>query len=130
MRLYVLALLIPLAACATPREKCEQDATQDLKVVSALIVETRQNIERGYAVKTEVRARSSITWCVGDTLGSDNNVALSWCSHNEPYEVDTPVAIDVSTETAKLKSLLKKRDALEVRAKQDLQNCASAYPEA
>lgn len=129
MRPYVLALLIPLAACATPREKCEQNATQDLKVVTALIVETRQNIERGYAIKTEVRTRSNFTFCVGDRFGGNNNVGLSYCNTTEPYEVETPTAIDVNAETAKLKSLMQKREVLEQQARQGLQSCAAAYPE-
>lgn len=129
MRRFAIALLIPLVACSTPREQCEYNATKDLNVVSQLIVETRQNIERGYALEVEVRSRPYFTWCVGDTLDSNGNVMMSWCNRTETYETEKPVAVDIEAEKAKLQSLLKKRQSLKVSTRDALAQCAVTYPE-
>ncbi|MGB8624448.1 MAG: hypothetical protein WCD16_16690 [Paracoccaceae bacterium] len=128
--MHRLALCLPLAlltACATPRQQCERAATEDLNVVSALIVETQQNIARGYAVEKEVRTRPQLRFCYGDRFHR-NNVGFAFCNEVEPYVVERPVAIDLAAEKAKLNSLRAKREELLIRSQAELADCAARYP--
>lgn len=125
--LCLLPLLILLAACASPREACERNAIRDYATVSALIVETRQNIERGYSIEKETRVTPRLKLCVANKL--DKNVGVSFCNDYIEREVDKPVAIDLEAEQAKLKSLLKKQAELAARARRDQAICAAEYPD-
>jgi len=133
MRHLALApLLLLLAACATPRQQCERAATRDMGVVSSLIVKTQQNLARGYALKREVRTRSVLQFCYGNTLNDDGDgyVGATFCNNTETYTVETPVAIDVTAEQAKLRSLKAKLVELQQRSAQQLAACAAQYPDA
>ncbi|KGB81109.1 MAG: hypothetical protein CL814_15015 [Confluentimicrobium sp.] len=128
MRRLALLLLLPLAACATPRERCDRAATEDLRVVGALIVETEQNIARGYAIQQEVRERPRLTYCWGGR-GGDGHFGYAFCNDTETYTVDRPVAIDLDEERAKLATLKRKYAELKKRSALDLAACAVNYPE-
>ncbi|MHC0052407.1 hypothetical protein [Actibacterium sp. D379-3] len=128
MRRLALALLLPLAACATPRQQCERAATEDLQVVSALIVEIEQNLARGYAIDREVRERPHVQFCYGNHR-DDDHVGIVFCNTTETYVVEKPVAIDVAAEQAKLTALQAKRTELKQQALQALAICDAKYPE-
>ncbi|SMX45025.1 hypothetical protein [Actibacterium lipolyticum] len=129
MRRLALALLLPLAACATPREQCERTAKHDLNVVSALIVETEQNIARGYALETRVIERPNLTVCWAERPG-DGQVGISFCNTSETRTVEEPVAINLDEERAKLKTLKVKFAELKTRTATALAICARQYPNA
>ena len=63
MRLAILALPLILAACATAEERCIARAGEDLRVLSALIEESRATIERGYAYEIREDERLRYTVC-------------------------------------------------------------------
>lgn len=128
MRSLSLCLLLPLVACATPREQCERDATRDLSVIQALITTTQQNLARGYAIEKSVEYRPTLTFCYADRFGTGNAV-FTYCNEIEPRTVKTPVAIDVAAEKTKLADLQRKEAELRKAALQGLATCATTYPE-
>ena len=118
--LAALALPLLLAACATPQQRCELQATQDLRVVNGLIAETQTTIQRGYALREEQRTRAGATICYG---GGDD-FGYGFCWGNDTYTQVRPVAVNLDEERAKLQTLLRKREELEVQARAQLDACA------
>lgn len=128
MRHLLLALALPLAACATPREKCEDAATRDLKIVTDLITETEQNIARGYAISRTVEERYVLNFCFSDDF-KDGKTRYVMCNEWEPRVVEKPVAIDLDAERKKLVSLKKQQDSLKAVTIDRLKTCAREYSE-
>jgi hypothetical protein len=118
----VLALALPLllAACATPQERCEIQATRDLRVVNALIAESQATIRRGYALREVQRTRIGTTICYGG--GDDYGYGFCW--GNDTYTELRPVAVNLDEERAKLQTLLEKKEELEVEARAQIEACA------
>lgn len=127
MRRFALALLLPLAACATPREQCEQNATEDLRVVSALIVEIEQNLSRGYAVTQVPVTQPTLQFCYAGNPDNDT-VGVVFCNELETKIVEKPVVIDPAAEKAKLAALKQKQVELKSRSAKALAACAAQYP--
>ena len=118
--LLPLAALILVTACATPRQRCEIQATRDLRVVNELIAESQATLRRGYALREEQRTRFGTTICYGG--GGDFGYGFCW--GNDTYTRLRPVAVDLDQERAKLQSLLQKREELEVEARAQIDACA------
>lgn len=116
---FVLSALAILAACATPRQQCEARATQDLRIVNRLIEESRAIVERGYAIETVEDERLRYTFCVD----RDGNRTLCWVRDRDIRT--RPVAVNLDEERAKLASLFKKKEELEVRARAAIEACAA-----
>lgn len=126
MRRKYLALLVllPLVACATPRQQCINDATRDLQVLDRLIIETRQNLERGFAVEQEVVPRVGFTYCFGN---QGSNVGLSFCSNNSTQVRNRPVAIDPEAERRKLAELEARRVEVAAQTQRALAACEAQF---
>lgn len=129
MRRFFLLILLPLAACATPRQQCETAATEDLRVVSALIVEAEQNIARGYALETELVETPRLVFCYGGTT-HNRRVGASFCNRTVLDRREKPVAIDLKAEQAKLNDLRAKQALLKRQAAEALARCQAQYPDA
>lgn len=129
MRRFFLLILLPLAACATPRQQCEITATEDLRVVSALIVEAEQNIARGYALETEVVETPRLVFCYGGTA-YNRRVGASFCNQTVLDRREKPVAIDLKAEQTKLNDLRAKQALLKKQAAEALARCRAQYPDA
>ncbi len=121
-RLSILALL-PLAACATPLERCIARATKELRVLSGLISSTQANINRGYAIVTENYFVTSEQVC-GEVEGEK-----VYCDVPAAKSRDVPVAIDLNAEQAKLNSLLTKRAELGDQAEARIKYCNIQHPD-
>ena len=115
--LFAFCALVILTACATPREQCEARATQDLRIVNRLIEESRAIIERGYAIETVEEDHLHYTFC----LDRNGNRTLCWVRDSDLRS--RPVAVNLDEERAKLASLLKKKEELEVRARAAIEAC-------
>lgn len=124
---FALFALPLLAACSTPLEQCQKAASEDLSIVSALIAETEQNIDRGYAIETRVEYRPTLTFCYTDKF-SPGDFFFTYCNEIEPQTVSQPVAIDLAAERAKLAELRKKEAELRRRTADALAQCAATYP--
>lgn len=96
------------------------DATEDLRVVNALIDETQANIERGYAIEEQVEPRIGLNVCTG------RHGSFAFCTGTDFDTRERPVALDLAEEERKLQSLIEKRQELEVRARRDIAACEAA----
>lgn len=127
MRSSLLLLPLLLAACATPREACIGDATRDLRVVNALVAQTRANLQRGYAIEEEQDLRTLYRSCRVDN--ADGTTGTYACPRTVVVTNEVPVAIDLNAERAKLESLLERRDQLESAVQPAIRQCMARYPE-
>jgi hypothetical protein len=115
-----LAAFLLATACATPQQRCEIQATRDLRVVNELIAESQATLRRGYALREEQRTRFGTTICYG---GGDD-FGYGFCWGNETYTRLRPVAVNLDEERAKLQTLLRKKEELEVEARAQIDACA------
>lgn len=127
MRVVLLPLLLVLAACTTPQEACQRQATEDLRTVDRLIAETEETLRRGFAVDREPYVSSGIDFCIGNGVGVWNGgVGLSYCNRVETRYREVPRAIDRRTEQRKLAELRQTRQRLARETQAALARCAAA----
>ena len=123
--LLVLAALT-LTACASPEQRCVNAATRDLNTVDRLIAETRANLDRGYALETDIQVRNRLTFCAGRYGHRGRGYSyggFSFCTSPDLVERNRPVAIDPQAERRKLANLERRRQGLEVAARQAIAAC-------
>jgi hypothetical protein len=118
-----LTLLLALAACATPQQRCAIDATKELRTLDTLIAETEANLARGYAIDRTAERRPRLTFCTG---GFHSHVGMSFCTADDIVYRDRPVAIDPQAEQRKLAELRQRRSAIAAKAQRDLAMCKAA----
>lgn len=128
MRLaLLLAPLVILTACQTPRDACISNAMREQRTLNTLVEQTRANIARGYGLADQQEVRTRPDLCRGtDASGAPITVR---CEKTEVTTVQVPVAIDLNAERAKLDSLLARQSQLERQTAAAIQQCAAAYPE-
>lgn len=125
----LLPLLLILAACATPRERCIAAVTRDLSNVEKLIAETKANLARGYAIEREPYTTFELEWCL--SRGSkEGDLRWTWCRDTVTRYRDKPVAIDRATEERKLRELRATRTRLTRQSAAQVAQCQARYPEA
>jgi len=113
-----------LAACATPQERCVANVTKNMRVLDSLIAETRGNLARGFAIRTESFVVNETQKC-GQEGGKD-----VFCEVAVADERKVPVAIDLGDEQKKLDSLLQRRSAMNVQSQAAVAQCRAQFPEA
>ncbi len=123
MRNLFLGLPLLLAACASPYQNCVASATRDIRILDQLIAQTRANISRGYAIRTEDYFDTEEQVC-GEVDGKP-----VYCELPVAQEREVPVAIDLKAEQAKLQSLLKARNEKAARAVTLAEQCRQLHPE-
>ena len=121
MRRLVLALLLPIAACAPPREACENRVAREIRRLDTLLVETRRDLARGY--RFEYYERRGFGLGLVLCSGSDN---VRFCTGTGDRLVRRSVAVDPEAERRKLDLLEARRMRL---AQQGEELCAARYPE-
>ncbi len=129
-RLILLFGLIALAGCSSPRETCLKAATRDLAVVDALILQTRGNLERGYAVDQEPYVTNQVGLCVGNGgyAYGRGGVGFNYCMAPTTRYRNQPVAIDRVTEQRKLTELMQTRARLLRETEQRVEQCNRLHP--
>jgi hypothetical protein len=121
---YILigASLLSLAACATPRQQCEYEATKQHQALLRVIAQTEGNIARGYAIH-----RQSVPYTYTKTCYSG---AISYACPATGYRTqETPVSINISEERRLLRAAVSKAKASEKNAMVALKQCANQFPE-
>ncbi|WP_439156474.1 hypothetical protein [Yoonia sp.] len=119
--------LLALAACATPREACINDALRDVRILDGLIAETRGNIDRGYALEERPEVRTIRRTCTGTTA---EGVEFTYrCDTVNTFTTTIPAAIDLNAEQAKLTSLMQRQHEERTLADQMIAQCIAIYPE-
>ena len=119
-RLVLFAALLGLAACATPEERCIAAANAELRTIDGLILETRSNIARGYAIAREPGVRTRLWPCRPD------DGPYTFCLYDEATVVERPVAIDREAERRKLASLMERREELQAAQPARIAACRGA----
>lgn len=128
-RSLVLVPLALLAACGTPQEQCIGRATKDLRVVEKLVVETQRNIDRGYAIEEYTVIIPEWEECEQRFDKKGRPLPPRMCLEDREETRTRPVAVDLNAETAKLESLLSKRDQLRRESSGRIDACRQQYPE-
>lgn len=123
-RRFLILLLLPLAACATPQQQCQNTATRDLRVLDQLIAETELNLSRGYAVEEEVVPAVGFTYCLGN---DGHRFGGMFCTGGSTRVRERAVAIDPAAERAKLASLRDTRGEVATRSQAALAACRAQY---
>jgi hypothetical protein len=131
----ILPLLLLLAACGTPQERCIRGVTQDLRVVNALVAETEVNLARGYRLEDVTIYRPTWDYCDETyvvTLADGRQVLQNsgrMCMDEVAETVQRPRAIDPAEERRKLANLQEQQKVLTRRAESAVAQCQALYPE-
>lgn len=125
--IYILLPLTLLAACATPREQCINQVSQNSRVLQSLINETRGNLARGYALEQRHEVRTQLSTCQG--RNEDGTTFTFTCEETNTYTSQIPVAIDLNAEQAKLTSLEERFAQEQAISNQAIAQCIAANPE-
>lgn len=125
--LLIVPLLGILAACATPREACINDARRQVALLDQQIATTQGNISRGYAIATVQDVRVVNDVCQG--TNEDGSTFSFPCQKTRVFDRQEPVAINVAEERAKLADLQSRRAAAERTAQATIQQCVATHPE-
>ncbi len=123
MRKFILGFALLVAACATPLEQCIANSSRDLRVLNGLVAQTRGNIERGFAIRSEEYFETEEQVC-----GAIDGEAV-YCNVPVAQSRNVPVAINLDAEQAKLNSLLNKQAELSQRANAVAAECRIRHPE-
>ena len=117
------AALALLAACATPQEACISQARAEVAALEARISTAQGNIERGYAIHRQTVPYTYVDSCLDDAG------ALYPCEKSGTRIEETPVAIDVAEERAKLARYRAELPVLKAQAQAQIAQCRIAYPQ-
>ena len=127
MRNFVFPLLIGLAACSTPQERCINSTNSDLRVIGGLITETRANLTRGFAIREVQDVVTVDSTC--DGVNEDGVEFTVECEKLETVTRQEPVAIDLNAERAKLASLEERLLQLQANQAAAIAQCRAQFPE-
>lgn len=123
-----VAAIALLSACATPREQCISNASQQLRSVETAMATAQGNISRGYALHTQ-----SVPYTVPTTCYRNDpyrNISIPYPCPSTQYRTQTtPVAIDVSEERRKLADYQKMLPQLREQARIQVAQCVAQFPE-
>lgn len=123
----ILLPLLVLSACATPRERCLNDANREVRVLNGLINETRGNLARGYAIERGQDVRTVRSTCVG--RNEDGTEFRFRCDQTETVDTRRPVAINLDDEQAKLATLEQRQAQNRANAATASAQCRAIHPE-
>lgn len=129
-----LVVLVLLAACGTPQERCIARETRDVRVLDRLITESQGNLARGYALEEITTYRDRWVLCpVARPVAVEGQPAPQpspqMCLDEVAVTTTRPKAIDLRAEAAKLSSMQEKRTSLMRAAGPGIAQCRAQYPE-
>lgn len=124
-----LAAFLFLAACGTPQQQCIARNTRDLRVVDRLILETRANLNRGYALEDVTVYAPQWVRCRPRPTAENPDPAPEMCWDDVPETITRPRAIDLGAEASKLEGLVAKRRQLAIAAESVVAQCKVLHPE-
>lgn len=131
MKRFALPLLILLAACGTPQERCINGVTKDQRTLDRLIAESEGNIRRGYAYEEETVYVPVWQPCwYGPPVAEGHKPRPPrMCMEEEARTSRKAVAIDLAAEGRKLEGLKAKRKELARASASAVAQCQAHYPE-
>ena len=122
-RIAPLAVLALLAACTTPQEACIYQAREELRSLQGRIATAQGNLDRGYAIHRQVVPYTYVVIC------HDDAGKAYQCEQNATRIEETPVAIDIREERAKLARLRAALPGAQRAAEARIAQCRATYPE-
>ncbi len=131
MKTKALSLLILLAACGTPQERCINGVTRDQRTLDRLIAESEGNIRRGYAYEEETVYVPvwEPCWYGPPVAEGQKPRPPRMCMEEEARTTRKAVAIDLKAEARKLEGLKAKRAQLARASAPAVAQCRAQYPE-
>lgn len=120
--LVPILCLAVLAACATPAERCQREATRDLRAIDRDIFQARRNLALGYDEERQTR----FGFCLG---GGSDNVGVSLCADDLFDRARARRDFDVTAERMKLARLIELREVEAERARRALALCPAPEPD-
>lgn len=121
--LRFIPILLLLAACATPQERCINDAAAPYRAALKERAEIAETLSRGFDYVTEFRTRRVFTRCKTHDGG--------WvpCWDRETYPVTRRVAIDRDVLQRRDAQLARDLPGLQRAAERGAAACIAALPE-
>ncbi|PZR00786.1 MAG: hypothetical protein DI533_09730 [Cereibacter sphaeroides] len=131
----LIPLLLLMAACGTPQERCINGVTRELRVINDLIQETELNLARGYRYDEITITRTFWVPCnppivVTQPNGSQQLIQPGgMCMDDEDEVIRRREAIDPISEQNKLNGLKKRQMALAKAAEPAIAQCRLLNPQ-
>ena len=122
MRIIALVPVLLLAACATPRERCEADAAAPYRAALNERAQIARDIARGYVFQTRFEQRTRFGWCGLPGAG------LTQCWDTDTQPVTRRVPINEQVLRARLAKLDAALPDLRNAASLDTGQCRALYP--
>lgn len=131
MRFFPILLLLAVAACGTPQERCIGRSTAEVRRLQSLLAEVDGNIARGYAYQEYDVAVPSWQFCGYDTFpGRDGRVVsrARMCLGDDYVSQQRSVPIDPLAEERKRDALVARIKALSPQMNANIAACRETYP--
>lgn len=123
-----LCALVILTGCATPKQRCILQATQELRSTESALETAQANVARGYAVHTQRVPYTVSTICYRTHPGTHAAIPYS-CPTTQFRTQTTPVAIDVAEERVKIEDLQRLLPQLREQANAGVRQCNARFPD-
>lgn len=121
--LRFIPLMALLAACATPQERCINDAAKPYRNALKERAKISETLARGFEYKTEYETRRVFTRC---RIGPETFVP---CWDRETVPVTKRIAVDAKALRARDAQLAKDLPQLQRAAEKGAEACAKAFAE-
>lgn len=117
-----------LSGCATPKDRCISNATQQYRSVESALATAEGNITRGYAIHTQRVPYTVNQTCFRTDPYTKMTIPYS-CPSTQYRTETTPVAIDIAEERQKAAQYRNMLPELRRQATQGVQQCNAQFPE-
>ncbi|MGY9049319.1 hypothetical protein P775_21475 [Puniceibacterium antarcticum] len=122
MRILFLIPLLALAACGTPRERCESDAAAPYRAALQERARIAEDLARGYVFQTRFEQRRTFGWCGLPSGG------FYQCWETDTQPVTRRVPLDTAVAQARMSELNTTLPFLRTAAEADTGQCQALYP--
>lgn len=131
MRSVAILLLLGLAACGTPQERCINRSTAEVRRLQSLVAEVDGNLARGYGYEEYDVPISRWETCGYDTFqGKDGRVfsRARMCMVDDYVTSRRAIPIDPQAEQRKRDALTARIKALVPQMNANVDACRTTYP--
>lgn len=120
----ISAMLLALASCATPAQKCVLDAEADLRKTRNDIKELQATVDRGYGLREITQYVPVQTTC---ERGTGASITRYTCTQYEFRTQEMRYAVDLKKISAELASLIAKLPDVQAQAELAVAQCEPTY---
>ncbi|MFT6104278.1 MAG: hypothetical protein ACJA1E_000697 [Paracoccaceae bacterium] len=127
MKYAPLLVIVLLAACGTPLERCVSRETREIRIVDSLIFEVRNVLARGYKIEREEFRTSEYQLCEVEKDVDGEIISRHFCWKQVTQYRDKAVSVDLDEERRKLKQLEVRREILVQLSGSAIEQCKATY---